>query len=188
MKQVHLTTPSQWRQWLAENHDKETGGIWLVFHRKAAGKPSLGYEDSVEEALCFGWIDSTVRRIDDAKYCRKFTPRRNGSVWSNLNKQRVAKMVREGKMTEFGQAKIDAAKASGRWQMDVRPAVNQMPRELSEALARNGKASDFFKRLAPSCRKRFIGWIATAKKPETRAKRVKETVALLARGEKLGLM
>jgi uncharacterized protein YdeI (YjbR/CyaY-like superfamily) len=187
MKQVHLTTRTEWRQWLAEHHDKEPDGIWLVFHRKAAGKPSLDYEDTVEEALCFGWIDSTVKRIDDATYCRRFTPRRNGSVWSNRNKQRVTKVVKEGKMTEFGQAKIDAARASGRWHVDGRPDVSRVPRELSEALARNGKAREFFEKLAPSCRKQFIGWIGTAKKPETRAKRVRETVALLARGKKLGL-
>jgi uncharacterized protein YdeI (YjbR/CyaY-like superfamily) len=188
MNQVRITTRDQWRRWLATNHDQEKDGVWLVFQRKNTGKPSLGYEESVEEALCFGWIDSIIKRIDDDSYCRKFTPRKDDSAWSNTNKQRVEKITREGRMTEFGQAKVDAAKGSGRWAMDPRPAINMdVPRELSVALDRNLDARDFFEKLASTYRKHYIGWIVTAKRPETRAKRIRESVALLARGKKLGL-
>jgi uncharacterized protein YdeI (YjbR/CyaY-like superfamily) len=173
---------------LAANHDKEENGIWLVFYKKETGRPSLEYGESVEEALCFGWIDSIIKRIDDEKYCRKFTPRKSDSRWSSTNKKRVEKIIKEDRMTGFGLAKIEAAQRSGSWKLDPRPVINLgIPRELSEVLARNRKAKDFFEKLAPTYRKHFIGWIVTAKKPETRAKRLKETLSLLARGEKLGL-
>ncbi len=188
MKQIHVATRSQWRQWLARNHDRERNGVWLVFRRKNTGKPSLAYEESVEEALCFGWIDSIIRRIDNNTYCRKFTPRKDNSVWSNANKRRVERITREGGITEFGQAKVEAAKRSGHWAVDPRPVINlEVPPEFSETLERNREARDFFEQLAPSCRKQFIGWILTAKRPETRAKRIGESLALLARGQKLGL-
>jgi len=188
MKQVHVSTRGQWRKWLAANHDKEENGIWLVFYKKETGKPSLEYGESVEEALCFGWIDSIIKRIDDEKYCRKFTPRKGGSRWSNTNKKRVEKIIKEGRMTGFGLAKIEAARKSGAWELDPQPVIGMdIPQELSKALERNGKAREFFEGLAPTYRKHFIGWIVTAKRPETRAKRLKESLALLARGEKLGL-
>jgi uncharacterized protein YdeI (YjbR/CyaY-like superfamily) len=188
MKQIHVSTRGQWRKWLAENHDKEENGIWLVFYKKEAGRPSLGYEDSVEEALCFGWIDSLIKRIDSNKYCRKFTPRKDDSSWSNTSKKRVEKIIKEGRMTEFGLAKIEAARKLGSWDMSPRPLINMdVPQDLSEALARNRKAKDFFELLAPTYQRHFISWIATAKKPETRGKRLKESMALLGRGEKLGL-
>lgn len=188
MKEIHVSTRSQWRRWLAENHDKAKNGIWLVFSKKATGRSSLEYEESVEEALCFGWIDSIIKRIDQDKYCRKFTPRKDDSGWSNTNKRRVEKIIKEGRMTQFGQAKIDAAKRSGRWNRDPRPVIDTaVPHDLSEALARNRKAQEVFEKLAPTYRMHFIGWIVTAKKPETRARRLKESLALLAKGEKLGL-
>ncbi len=188
MKQIYVSTRDRWRRWLAENHANEKSGIWLVYYKNDTGKPSLEYEESVEEALCFGWIDSIIRRIDDEKYCRKFTPRKDDSRWSNTNRRRVEKIIKEGRMTEFGLAKIEAAKRSGNWEPDPRPMINMdIPQELSEALSRNRKAKEFFEGLAPTYRKHFVGWIITAKRPETRAKRLNETLVLLARGEKLGL-
>ena len=188
MKQVYVSSRSEWRRWLARNHDREPNGIWLLFFRRGSGKPSLEYEGSVEEALCFGWIDSIVKRIDDARYCRKFTPRKERSRWSNTNRRRAEKAIREGRMTEFGLAKIEAAKRLGSWEQDPRPGLHTaFPPEFSEALARHGTAKDFFANLAPGYQKHFIGWIATAKRPETRRKRIEEALALLARGEKLGL-
>lgn len=188
MKQIHVTTRSEWRRWLAENHDREQEGIWLVYQKRETGRPSLEYEESVEEALCFGWIDSIIKRIDDRKYCRKFTPRKNDSGWSIANKRRVERMIKEGRMTEFGRAKVDAAKRSGRWEVDPHPMIDMdVPRDLSEALVQDRNAKDFFEQLAPTYRRHFIGWIVTAKRPETRAKRIRESLTLLARGEKLGL-
>lgn len=188
MKQVHVTSRGQWRRWLAQNHDKEKNGIWLLFDKKRSGRPSLDYEASVEEALCFGWIDSVIKRIDDRFYCRKFTPRKDASRWSNTNKRRVEKIIREGRMTPFGLVKVEAAKRSGRWDEDPRPLISlDLPTELSEILTRNKRAKDFFERLAPTYQKQFIGWIVTAKRPETKATRLRESLALLARGAKLGL-
>ncbi len=123
MKQVSVTTRSQWRQWLAKNHELEKAGIWLVFYKPISRRLSLDYDEAVEEALCYGWIDSIIKRIDDHAYCRKFTPRKADSAWSNSNKKRVGKLVKEGRMTEFGQAKIDFAKKSGRWAVDPKPVI-----------------------------------------------------------------
>jgi len=188
MKHIHCSTRGHWRRWLRENHDKEKHGIWLVFHKKDTGRLTLDYEEAAEEALCFGWIDSIIKRIDDARYCRKFTPRKDGSQWSSTNKRRVKKIIREGRMTEFGLAKIEAAKKLRSWETDPRPVIKpDIPRELSAALARNEKAKAFFGKLAPTYRKQFIGWLVTAKRPETRAKRLKKSLALFASGEKLGL-
>src|SRR5258705_8023123 len=121
MKLVHISTRDQWRKWLAENHEKENAGIWLVFHKKHTGRPVLDYEEAVEEALCFGWIDSLIKRIDDHKYCRKFTPRKDKSNWSSTNRKRLEKITKEGRMTEFGLAKVDAAKRSNKWEIALRP-------------------------------------------------------------------
>jgi len=188
MKQLHVTTRGEWREWLAENHGKEEAGIWLVFYKKQTGRASLGYEESVEEALCFGWIDSIIKRIDNTKYCRKFTPRKDSSKWSLTNRRRVDKLMKQGSMTEFGLAKVEAARRSGNWEMNARPVIKlKLPEALSEALARNRKVKAFFDKLAPTYRRHFIGWIVTAKRPETRSKRLKESLALLRRGEKLGL-
>ena len=188
MKQVRVTNRTEWRRWLVENHVREKDGVWLVFQRKGAGKSSLEYEEAVEEALCFGWVDSLIKRIDEQTYCRKFTPRKDASDWSNSNKLRVRKITKEGKMTEFGLEKIKAAKKSGRWQIDPRPLIRlDVPQDLSAAFARNSAARNFFESLAPTYQKHFLGWLLTAKKPETRARRLQESLALLAKGQKLGL-
>ncbi len=188
MKQVHVTTRSEWRKWLAANHDREPNGIWLVYSKKQSGQPTLEYEESVQEALCFGWIDSIIKKIDDVKFCRKFTPRKDDSNWSNSNKKRVEQLIKEGRMTKFGLAKIKAAKKSGRWEEDPSPTIDLgMPPELSKALAKNKRAKKFFDELAPTYQKQYIGWIVTAKRPETKAKRLKESIALLAKRQKLGM-
>ncbi len=188
MKRIYMTTRSEWRRWLAENYAREKDGIWLVYYKRETGRPSLEYEESVEEALCFAWIDSIIKRIDADSYCRKFTPRKDDSAWSRPNRRRVERMIKAGKMTESGQAKVDAAKKLGRWAEDPRPVINvDVPQDLSEALDRNREAMVFFENLAPTYRRHFIWWIVTAKRPDTRAKRIKESVTLLARGEKLGL-
>ena len=187
--QIQVTTRSEWRRWLSKNHGRVKEGIWLVFHKKATGKPCIDYEAAVEEALCFGWIDSLVRRIDDDTYCRKFTPRKDRSAWSSLNKKRIAKIIKEGRITQFGLAKVDAAKRSGRWNLEPRRPVlkSYVSQELLAALGQNKKAKDAFEKLAPSHQKHFMGWILIAKRPETRAKRVREALALLERAQKLGL-
>ncbi len=187
MKQLYITDRNQWRDWLAEHHDAETG-IWLVFYKKATSKPTLDYEAAVEEALCFGWIDSIIKRIDDERYVRKFTPRKQRSNWSAPNRKRASLMIRAGKMTGAGLAKINAAKKTGLWNQDGRPQMPlEIPPEFSQALAGNRKAREYFENLAPTYRKHFIGWIAAAKRPETRKRRIDESIALLEKGRKLGM-
>jgi uncharacterized protein YdeI (YjbR/CyaY-like superfamily) len=187
MKQLYATDREQWRHWLSLHHATETG-VWLVFYKKETAKPTIAYEAAVEEALCFGWIDGIVKKIDEARYARKFTPRRGSSGWSELNKKRAERMMRQGRMTEAGLAKISAAKKSGLWDKDPRPEISfDVPPELARALVRNKKAKENFDKLAPSHRRHYIAWIAIAKRAETKRRRVKESIALLERGRKLGL-
>jgi uncharacterized protein YdeI (YjbR/CyaY-like superfamily) len=188
MNTIYLKTRIEWRDWLKQNHDTETKGIWLMFLKKGANQQTLKYEDAVEEALCFGWIDSIIKNIDQQKYVRKFTPRNEKSDWSELNKKRVEKVIRERRMTKYGLAKIEIAKKSGFWEKTDRPQINlTMPQELKDALAKNKKAKIFFDKLALTYQKHFIAWIQTAKLKATRDRRVKESISLLEKNKKLGL-
>lgn len=186
-KTLHVTNREEWRSWLKENHDKEKE-VWLIFYKKHTGKPVIPYDDAVEEALCFGWIDSIIKRMDDEKFSRKFTPRKADSKWSELNKKRVKKMIRESRMTEAGLVLINAAKKSGKWEQVIsQPKELNMPPGIKDALSANRKVWENFNKLAPSYQRLYVGWITTAKKEETRQRRVKEVVELLAQGKKLGL-
>jgi uncharacterized protein YdeI (YjbR/CyaY-like superfamily) len=187
MKQLYVTNREQWREWLSKNHATKAG-IWLVFYKKKTSKPTISYEAAVEEALCFGWVDSIIKKIDDARYARKFTPRSDKSKWSQLNKKRAGKMIKEGRMTKLGLAKIEMAKKAGLWDKDARPRISfDVPPEFAKALARNKRAKENFDKLAPTYRKHYIGWIAVAKRQETKKRRIEESIALLEKGQKLGL-
>ena len=187
MKQLYVTNRDEWREWLSENHAAEAG-IWLIFYKKKASRPTIAYEAAVEEAICFGWIDSIIKKIDAVRYARKFTPRLDKSKWSLLNKKRADKMIKQGRMMEVGLAKIKAAKKTGLWDKDLRPRISlDIPPEFAKALARNKKAKGNFDKLAPSYRKHYIGWIVIAKRPETKKRRIDESIALLEKGKKLGL-
>lgn len=187
MKYVYVKNRNEWREWLHKNHGKSTG-VWLVFYTKQSGKSTLEYDDAVEEALCFGWIDSIIKKIDDEKYARKLTPRKAESLWSELNKQRATKLQKQNLMTEAGIMKVKQAKASGLWDKSDRPHISfDIPVELKRALAKNRKAKNFFDQLASSYQKQFIGWITVAKRKETKERRLRESIALLEQGEKLGM-
>ena len=187
MKQLYVTDREQWRKWLTEHHGGEAG-VWLIFYKKDTCKPTIGYEDAVEEALCFGWIDSIIKKIDETRYVRKFTPRKDKSMWSALNRKRANKMIKEGRMTEVGLAKVKTARKTGLWEKDGRPRISfDVPPELAKALAKNKKAKENFDKLAPSYRRQYIGWIAVAKRSETKKKRIEESIALLEKGKKLGM-
>jgi len=187
MKQLYVTDRDKWHEWLSENHAAKAG-VWLVFYKKETSRPTIAYEAAVEEAICFGWIDSIIKKMDAERYARKFTPRSDKSKWSQLNKKRANKMIKQGRMTEVGLAKIKAAKKTGLWAKDPRPRISlDIPMEFAKALARNKKAKENFDKLAPSYRKHYIGWIAVAKRPETKKRRIDESIALLEQGKKLGL-
>jgi len=187
MKQVYVKTRGEWRNWLTKNQSKNSG-IWLVFYRKYTGKPTLEYDAAVEEALCFGWIDSIIKKLDDERYVRKFSPRRPNSRWSDLNKKRVMKLMRQGLMTKSGAVKVTEAKKSGLWEQSGQPEILfEIYREFESALAKNKKAKIFFNQLAPTYQKQFIGWFSMAKRQETKDRRISESIALLEQGRKLGL-
>jgi uncharacterized protein YdeI (YjbR/CyaY-like superfamily) len=187
MKQLYVTDREQWRDWLTEHQGGEAG-IWLIFYKKETRKPTISYEEAVEEALCFGWIDSIIKKIDDERYVRKFTPRKDKSTWSALNRKRANKMIKEGRMTDVGLAKIKTARKTGLWEKDGRPRISfDVPPELAKALAQNKKAKENFDKLATSYRRQYIGWIAVAKRAETKKRRIEESIALLKKGKKLGM-
>jgi uncharacterized protein YdeI (YjbR/CyaY-like superfamily) len=188
MKSLEIKDRRAWRTWLTENHDREDE-IWLVYYKKATGIPSISYQDSLDEALCLGWIDSLIKKIDDQKYARKFTPRKDESKWSLVNKKRVEQLIREGSMTEYGLKKVEAAKRSGSWDAPgQKPKLEyKMLAEFSEALENNPQAKETFTDLAPSYQKQYLAWISTAKRSETRQKRITESINLLNKGNKLGL-
>ena len=177
---------AKWRTWLGKNHETKTE-VWVVFYKKHTGKQTLTYNDAVEEALCYGWIDGIRKRIDDQRYKHIFTPRRDNSLWSPSNKKRVARPIKDRLITKAGQAKIDIAKKNGKWNQKPAAEVSfAMPTELKNRLAKNKTAAAFFEGLTPTQRKNFIAWIASAKKPEIRERRAQESVRLLAKKQKLG--
>lgn len=187
MKKLLPENIEAWRTWLAQHHATERE-IWLVFFKKTTGKPSIDYGRSVEEALCFGWIDSLTKNIDDEKYARKFTPRNAESLWSESNKERVSKMLEQGRMAESGKAVVAEAKKRGLWQKSAQPNISyDLPPEFQQSLKKHKKAATYFQKLAPSYQKQYIGWIAVARRPETRAKRIRESIVLLEKGQKLGM-
>ena len=187
MRRLLVTTREAWRSWLAEHHASETE-VWLVYHKRASGKPRIPYEDAVEEALCFGWIDSLVRRLDEDRFAQKFTPRAAKSRWSDLNRARFAKVVSEGRMTPAGLAKSPPPPTSGnRARERPRPRPIEVPDYLVRALKRHRLARINFERLAPSHRRMYVLWVDTAKREDTRQRRLAEALALLARNQKLGL-
>jgi len=188
MKLVYVKDRAEWRAWLEANHHRETE-IWLVYNKKGTGKASIPYNDSVEEALCFGWIDSIIKKLDESQYVRKFTPRKADSQWSSLNIRRVEKMVAAGLMTPHGMRLVEAAKASGRWEKPVdKPQLDFEPHPAFEtALKQNPKARETFENLAPTYQKQYLGWIEVARREDTRQKRIKESIHLLEQGKKLGL-
>ena len=172
---------SRWRSWL-EKHHASSPGVWLVFYRDHTGVRSMPYEDSVCEALCFGWVDSLIKRLDEDRYARKFTPRRPTSKWSDSNRKRWAELKKAGLL---GAAGLAAPPTDNSY--PPRPRVATLPDYIAKALQSNKKAWAFFQELAPTHRRQFVVWIDTAKRAETKEKRIRESIALLAAGQKLGL-
>ena len=186
-KRHSFKTRDAWRAWLAQNHARATE-LWLVIYKKNSGKPTVSYDEAVEEALCFGWIDGITKSISAEKYAQRFSPRRRGSVWSESNENRVAKMIAQGRMTESGLAKIEEAKRNGEWDKATRrEAATDAPRELKQALQGNKLAQRNFDALSPSQKKLYIFWVADAKKVETRQRRSQVAVRMLKENKKLGI-
>ncbi len=172
----------EWRNWLQKNH-LTSPGIWLVYYKKNSGKAGISYEEAVEEALSFGWIDSRVNAIDEERYMQIFTPRKPGSIWSELNKERVKKIIEEGIITPAGLEKIEAAKEDGSWYFldDINNLV--IPEDLEEALNANISAKEHFGAFTDSIKKQILYWIKTAKRPQTRKNRIEKVVILAVKNK-----
>ncbi len=187
-KSLIVKNKDEWRAWLEDHHADEKE-IWLVFFKPVSGRKGIGYEESVEEALCFGWIDSIIQRIDDEKYARKFNPRREGSYWSESNKKRMEKLIKSDRMTPAGLATYDpsARESSNEFAQGVRRGEIPIPDEILTAIRKNAKAWKFFNQLPPSRQRQPVSWVVSAKKEETRLKRLKELIETFELGRELGL-
>lgn len=173
-----------WRTWLAEHH-ADPVGVWLVLAKKGTEKPtSLTYDQALEEALCHGWIDGQAGRRDDATYRQRFTPRRRRSAWSKRNTGIAERLIAEDRMRPAGHAEVERAKADGRWEAAYAgPASMEVPADLAEALAAEPKAQAMFEGLNSQNRYAILYRIATAKRADTRARKIEQFVAMLSRGE-----
>lgn len=188
MEKLTFKNREGWHKWLLKNSAKEKE-VWLIYYKKHTKKPTISYDDAVEEALSFGWIDSTGKSIDDEKYMQRWAPRRRGSVWSEINLQRVKKLIREGRMTKVG---MEKAKDVLSGKVKAEPAVISgkigMPQELERELKKDKKAWDNFDKFSPSTKKLFFWSIESAKLPETRKKRIKKAVIAAKENNKFGYM
>ena len=183
IKTFHAKTRKEWRAWLKKNHQSEKS-VWLIIYHKQNKTPSVYYEEAVEEALCFGWIDSKGNKRDSGSFYLYFAQRKPKSNWSKPNKERVERMIEAGLMTETGQQMIDLAKKTGTWSAldDVQNAV--IPADLKALFTKNKTASKNFAAFPPSSKRGILEWILNAKRPETRDKRIKQTVELAAKNIK----
>jgi uncharacterized protein YdeI (YjbR/CyaY-like superfamily) len=175
-EKIYAADREQWRAWLRANHSTASR-IRLVYYKVGSEKQSVSYDEAVEEAICFGWIDSKVNSIDDERYMQLYTPRKKGSIWSKLNKSRVEKVIREGRMTAAGQQKIDAAKADGSWALLDQVESMEIPPDLADAFETTPTARATYDGYSNSLKKRVLYHLASAKRPATRQKRLAEIVA-----------
>jgi uncharacterized protein YdeI (YjbR/CyaY-like superfamily) len=181
LKTHQLPTRRGWREWLTKHH-ASSPGIWFVFYKGHTGKKSITQEEMALEALCFGWIDSLIKRIDEDRYAVKVTPRQPTSKWSNLNQRRWAELKAAGLLAEPGLAAAPTGNVYA-----ARPSIPELPDYIAKAFRADVRAWEFFQKLAPTYRRHFVTWIHMARRPETREKRIGESIRLLAGHEKLGL-
>ena len=185
MKTLRVQTVDEWHDWLDANHELQSE-IWLVYYKRQTGISSIAHKDALDEALCFGWVDSLVKRLDDERYAVKFTPRRPDSRWSDVNRKRYADLKAAGRLQPAGSARAPTGRGSA-----PRPPKRSLPAKLpvyiQRALDRNRKARRNFEALPAEQRRRYYAWIESAKREETKLRRLDEALRLLAKGEVLGL-
>jgi uncharacterized protein YdeI (YjbR/CyaY-like superfamily) len=180
-----FASADDWEAWLREHHDTAPG-VWIRFARKGAGVPTVTYMEALHAALCFGWIDGQARGLDDAFYLQRFTPRRARSIWSKRNRDFATALIESGRMQPAGLREVERAKADGRWDAAYdAPSTATVPDDLQAALDANPAAAEFFAGLSSQNRYAVLHRIQTAKRPETRARRIEKFVAMLAAGETL---
>ncbi len=193
LEQIHFSTRESFRSWLKDNHNKSLG-IWIIFYKKHVNIECITYNKALEEALCFGWIDSLIKKIDNDKYARKFTPRTNKTKWSEINKKLVISLIKEGRMTEEGLKKIDVYVKTGSvdWvNIDLKNEKYKkefdVPDFILKEFAKNEQALVNFNNLAQTYKKHYVLWITSAKREKTILSRLKKSVELLKENSKLGL-
>lgn len=174
---------ADWRKWLAKNHANQQS-VWLLQYKQKSGHPSLSWSDAVDEALCYGWIDSVRKTVDEHSFVQFFSRRKPNSTWSKINKEKIEKLIAERKMTEAGLACIAIAKQNGSWAMLDEVEELIIPADLVQAFQDAPGAEEFFLSLSKSVRKAMLQWLVLAKRDETRAKRVKEIVLLMVAKQK----
>jgi uncharacterized protein YdeI (YjbR/CyaY-like superfamily) len=180
-----FTGPAELEAWLEENH-AASQGVWLQIAKKGAKEPSVTYDEAVELALCFGWIDSQVRRFDEEHYIQRFTPRRPRGRWSRINREKAEVLIAAGKVRPVGLAEVEAAKSDGRWEAAYEgQRTAKVPPDLQAELDANPAAAEFFASLSSANRYAILYRLDDAKKPETRERRLRNFVAMLERGEKI---
>lgn len=185
MKTLRVDTPREWCEWL-EAHGSSESEIWLVFHKKHTGVASIAYKDALDEALCFGWVDSLVKRLDDRRYALKFTPRRADSRWSPANRKRYAELQAAGRLRPSGIERPPTDRGYAP-RPARRPLPSRLPKYIQEALASHPKARKHYKALSIGQRRRYVAWIESAKREETKLRRLSEAIRLLTSGQALGL-
>ncbi|MDR6560513.1 MULTISPECIES: YdeI/OmpD-associated family protein [unclassified Arcicella] len=179
LETFYPTNRQEWREWLIENHRLKQS-IWLVCYKKKTNMPTLSWSEAVEEALCFGWIDSTRNTVNDEKFVQLFSKRKANSTWSKVNKEKVLLLIEKGLMTQAGHESIELAKQNGSWIILDEVEALSIPPDLEEALKANPDSMDYFLSLSKSVKKGILQWIVLAKRTETRAKRINEIVGMLA--------
>jgi len=186
--EFYAKTREEWRRWLEKYHSTSEG-VWLIYFKKSSGKPRIPYNDAVEEALCFGWIDGKIKKINEEYYVQLFTPRRRGSRWSKYNIDRVEKMIKEGKMEQAGLLAFREAIEKPELIYENRETGEpDMPEDLSDALSRNNKAYENFRNFPPSARRMYILWLKNAKRAETRAIRINKIVEFAEKNVRPGML
>jgi uncharacterized protein YdeI (YjbR/CyaY-like superfamily) len=182
METVFAKNRAEWRSWLRKNSAR-TQAIWLVFYKKASGKPTVSYDHAVEEALCFGWIDGMIKRLDEECYAQRFTPRKPSSPWSKSNILRVERLIGEGKMMPAG---LRAYNSDDR--REAQPMPTELPKELEVQFRKQRAAWANYEKFPPGYRRMTAGWVASAKKEDTRVKRLEKLMEYSARNERLAFM
>jgi uncharacterized protein YdeI (YjbR/CyaY-like superfamily) len=180
-----FASAAEWEAWLRQHHETAPG-VWIRFAKKGSGVPTVTYLEAVHGALCFGWIDGQARSVDDASYVQRFTPRRARSIWSKRNRDFATALIEAGQMEPAGLREVERAKADGRWDAAYdAPSTATVPDDLQAALDREPAAAEFFAGLSSQNRYAILHRVQTAKRPETRARRIEKFVAMLAAGETL---
>jgi uncharacterized protein YdeI (YjbR/CyaY-like superfamily) len=167
----------EWREWLQNNYDKKTS-VWLIYNKKKSNIPTISYGEAVDEALCFGWIDSTAKPLDDEKYMQFFSKRKAKSVWSKINKEKIDRLTKEGLMTKAGFESVETAKQNGSWTILDDAEALIIPADLEDEFQKRQNARNYFLNLSRSDKRNILQWLTLAKREETRQKRIAEIVEL----------